>query len=413
MQLQKADAVRPIRRTADYPADAQFRWNTEILWAVDEYLQRVGSPERDEFLDAVRSGHMGLQALYTNPLTGPLRPEEMFRLTDCACRPRAAPRPAARHRHDHRHPRRELGHGAGAGARGDPYFSSGPNASDRASAAPPRRGATALLVGGPSGQDKLLYWVAEKGYRRFTRPAASRAPTRGRSSWATLTNWTRPATCTSWSSSATPSIPTTAPRISPCPTSSASGTSGTPRPVLVIDTADHLFAEFERRHGATLPAFAGDLTPYCRTAPPPRRGSWDWAPPCPSAWWHGDPGRGGGRLARPAGVLRRLAGGAPGRRAHLGRMEQRLRPRPSERRGPVAAEARLFAETADRLSRELLETVDAIEDAPAADAPPGRDQHLLMAPHRPRGAAGGAIPRRGSRRGRRRAPGAVPAPRER
>ncbi|NOX53545.1 MAG: hypothetical protein GXP27_03740, partial [Planctomycetes bacterium] len=79
-------AIEIARRTASYPPGARFKWNAEVMWAVDSYLKQASPQKRREFLNAVWRGWIGLDALYGNELTGLCRPEELFRLTDCARR---------------------------------------------------------------------------------------------------------------------------------------------------------------------------------------------------------------------------------------------------------------------------------------------------------------------------------------
>ncbi len=55
-----------------------------MLWAVDSYLKQASPKERRAFIDAVRNGWIGLDALYGNELTALCRPEELIRLVDYA-----------------------------------------------------------------------------------------------------------------------------------------------------------------------------------------------------------------------------------------------------------------------------------------------------------------------------------------
>ncbi len=80
------EAIALARRTANYPSASRFKWNVEVMWAVDSYLKRAAPKGRDEFIEAVRRGWIGLDALYGNELTALCREEELFRLTDCARR---------------------------------------------------------------------------------------------------------------------------------------------------------------------------------------------------------------------------------------------------------------------------------------------------------------------------------------
>ena len=80
------DAVALARETAGNPPGSRFRWNVEGLWPVESYLRQAGPDQRRAFVEAVRQGHIGLQANYTNILTGLCTPEELRRWTDAARR---------------------------------------------------------------------------------------------------------------------------------------------------------------------------------------------------------------------------------------------------------------------------------------------------------------------------------------
>ena len=79
-------ALELCRQTADYPPGARFKWNTEVLWAADSYLQKASPEKQQALIDAIRAGSIGLDALYGNELTGLCRPEELLRLCECSQR---------------------------------------------------------------------------------------------------------------------------------------------------------------------------------------------------------------------------------------------------------------------------------------------------------------------------------------
>lgn len=80
------EAIEAARRTADYPAGSRFKWNTEVLWAVDGYLKQASPAKQAEFLEAVKRGWIGLDGLYCHELGALCRPAELARLTDFAIR---------------------------------------------------------------------------------------------------------------------------------------------------------------------------------------------------------------------------------------------------------------------------------------------------------------------------------------
>ena len=55
-------AIREKESTAKLPTEAQARWNLEVIWALESWWNEAPREEWDSFLDAVRSGHIGLNA---------------------------------------------------------------------------------------------------------------------------------------------------------------------------------------------------------------------------------------------------------------------------------------------------------------------------------------------------------------
>lgn len=75
------DAIEMGEQTRNYPEAAQFKWNTEVLWAVEGYLQQADSNKRQSFIQAVHDGIIGLDALFGSVLTGLQKPEELMQNT--------------------------------------------------------------------------------------------------------------------------------------------------------------------------------------------------------------------------------------------------------------------------------------------------------------------------------------------
>lgn len=78
--------IDTARQTATFPPEARFKWNAEVLWAVDSYLRQARPEKRAAFAEAVTNGWIGLDAFYCHELAGLCRPEELVRLLDCARR---------------------------------------------------------------------------------------------------------------------------------------------------------------------------------------------------------------------------------------------------------------------------------------------------------------------------------------
>ena len=71
------DALKLIAQSRRYPADAQFRWNLEVMIEAQEFLKMATPEQKKAFLDAIASGHIGLDGLFANELTGLCQPEEL------------------------------------------------------------------------------------------------------------------------------------------------------------------------------------------------------------------------------------------------------------------------------------------------------------------------------------------------
>jgi alpha-mannosidase len=71
------DALKLIAQNRENPPDAQFRWNLEVMIEAREFLKIATSAQKKAFFDAIASGHIGLDGLYDNELTGLCQPEEL------------------------------------------------------------------------------------------------------------------------------------------------------------------------------------------------------------------------------------------------------------------------------------------------------------------------------------------------
>ena len=265
------DAVALGAETASYPPEARFKWNVEGLWSVESYLQQATPKERDAFAAAVRAGTIGLQANYANILTGLATPDELRRWTDGRARLRArygiGPGLTAVHSDIPGLSWTVVPALASAGVR---YFSSGPNYMPGLPDGGDRIGGTLTGLGdrpfwwrSPSGEEHLLFWMAGRGYSWFHGLNAGGAPEGGRDA---ILDYLRALTETGYPYDMVQVRYTVGgdngpvDRALPAFVKAWNERFATPR--LVIDTADAMFAEFERRHGASVPVMSGDMTPY-------------------------------------------------------------------------------------------------------------------------------------------------------
>ena len=264
------EAIALAAKTAGYPEGARFKWNTEQAWAVETYLRQAGEAERSDFVAALRRGSIGLQATLAGVLTGLCHPEELFQLTSFA---------------------RGLGELAGTpvdsvmvtdipsqswslvpalALAGIKYVSSGPNympslfdGGDRVGWALKTWGDKPFYWLSPSGKERVLFWMAGRGYSWFhglNMGSLAKAPDyRIVEYMDELAEKRYPYSMVqvryTVGGDNGPPDPDLADRVRSWNEKYAS-------PRIVIATASEMFAEFERRHGASIPEVRGDFTGY-------------------------------------------------------------------------------------------------------------------------------------------------------
>ncbi len=157
-------AMDLAEKTADYPQGSRFKWNVEVLWAVDSFLKQAPQEKRKRFLDAVRRGVIGIDALYGNELTALCRPEELMRLLDCANRLREQYGLKIDSAMISDVPGYTWGMVPVLAQNGIKYFSVGPNHCHRIGYTLDAWGDKPFYWVGPAGKHKVLFWMDGKGY---------------------------------------------------------------------------------------------------------------------------------------------------------------------------------------------------------------------------------------------------------
>ncbi len=160
-------AIELARQTQENPPGARFRWNSEVLWAVDSYLKQASPETRQAVIEAVRKGWIGLDGLYGNELTGLCRPEELFRLVDCTRRLSREHNLAIDTAMISDVPGYTWGIVPALAHSGIKYFSIGPNHIHRIGRTLSEWGDRPFYWVSPSGQERVLCWVAGHGYSWF------------------------------------------------------------------------------------------------------------------------------------------------------------------------------------------------------------------------------------------------------
>ncbi|MDT8303467.1 MAG: polysaccharide lyase family protein, partial [Sedimentisphaerales bacterium] len=249
--------IELARESADYPEGARFKWNVEVLWAVESYLKQATSNEREAFIDAVKKGWIGLDALYGNELTALCRSEELVRLVDYAQK--------LRRRYDLTInsamitdvPGYTWGIVPVLAQSGVKYFSVGPNRGHRIGYTLSTWGDKPFYWESPSGKEDILCWVAGEGYSFFHS---------GRLDSSKLFSYLKRLGDSEY------------PYDMVQLRYSIGGDNGPPDPKLseyvknwnekyayprlVVATTSEMFNEFERRYSKKVPKARGDFTPY-------------------------------------------------------------------------------------------------------------------------------------------------------
>ncbi|UKJ09269.1 hypothetical protein [Solitalea lacus] len=265
------DALQMIEQTKNLPLEARFKWNIESLWAVENYLKQATPEQKDKFVKAVKSGSIGLSALYANILTGLSQPEEMFHYTDYA-----------------QQLKKEFGFKinsamisdvpgfawttvtalANGGVR---YFSSGPNFlgenhpywGDRAGYFVKTWGDKHVWWASPSGEEKVLFWTGAKGYSSWHGMAPGGVFERGPGKIAAylneLDNNNYPYDMVQWRYNC---VSDNGPIDTAISRFVDQWNKKYASPKIVLNTTDKLFEEFEQKYGAQLQLVKGDISPY-------------------------------------------------------------------------------------------------------------------------------------------------------
>jgi alpha-mannosidase len=157
-------AVELAKKSAGNPPGAQFKWNAEVLWAVDSYLREAPPEKQQAMVEAIKAGHIELDAFYGNELTALCRPEELMRLVEAASRigRRCGVKVESAMISDV--PGYTWGLVPVLASAGVKYFSVGPNPSDRIGRTLADLGDKPFYWISPSGKEKVLCWIAGTSY---------------------------------------------------------------------------------------------------------------------------------------------------------------------------------------------------------------------------------------------------------
>lgn len=254
-----ARGLEMAKATASNPEGSRYKWNVEVLWAVESYLRRQTPEKQREFYEAVRKGQIGLDALYGNELTALCRPEELLRLFRYATRLGAqcgVPVEAAMISDV---PGYTWGVVSAMAEAGVKYWSIGPNYIDRIGSTLVHWENKPFYWVGPSGQDKVLCWVPYQGYANShkTPPAQKTRFVLDLVEGLETADYPYDLIHLRWSGYGDNAVPDEL-----IPEFVRDWNEKYISPRLILSTTAEAFRAFEQRYGARIPRVSGDWTPY-------------------------------------------------------------------------------------------------------------------------------------------------------
>ncbi|MGQ9564107.1 MAG: polysaccharide lyase family protein [Thermogutta sp.] len=247
------EALASWAATADFPPEVRFKWNVEVLWAVDSYLRQAPPEKREAFIQGVRDGAIGLQALYGNELTGLCRPEELLRLLEYSERLEETYHFTIDSAMISDVPGYTWGIVTALAHAGVKYFSIGPNGGHRIGQTLRAWGDKAFWWIAPDGKNRVLCWIPRRGYwRGFRGKEELMAYLKGLESENYPFDMVQIRHCLGDNSGPDTAISEFAKKWNE--------TYAFPK--IIIATSSEMMRSFAAKYGDTLPEVRGDFTPY-------------------------------------------------------------------------------------------------------------------------------------------------------
>ena len=79
-------ALKMADLTKDYPVEAQMKYCTEVMWAVESWYDSAGAEQKQALQTAVKNGSIELNGLFANELVSLCGPEELDRMLEAGRR---------------------------------------------------------------------------------------------------------------------------------------------------------------------------------------------------------------------------------------------------------------------------------------------------------------------------------------
>jgi len=251
--------IEIARATADYPEDSRYTWNVEVLWAVQSYLEKSSPQKQKAFIEAVKKGWIGLDAMYCNELTGLCRPEELLRLFSYSKKLADRCDVTIDSAMISDVPGYTWGTVSAMAQAGIKYWSIGTNFCARIGYTLSEWENKPFYWRSPSGEHKVLCWVPYKGYAlsHLHQSTMSEQVIFDFMTHLQKTDYPYDITHIRWSGTADNAAPD-----EKLPTFVKEWNARYASPRLVIATTAEAFRAFEKRYADRIPTYSGDWTPY-------------------------------------------------------------------------------------------------------------------------------------------------------
>ncbi|HSG67077.1 MAG TPA: hypothetical protein VK994_00125 [Bacteroidales bacterium] len=259
------EVVELWEKTRDYPEGSRFKWNTEVTWAVESYLETCSTEDKEAFIKTVQEGGIGIDGLWANELTGICRPEELMQLIqrsatiagECGVDLRSAMITDI--------PGYSWGLVPVMAKSGIRYFSPGTNVFHRIGNIKDTWGDKPFYWVSQSGQDSVLTWFPAKGYSWFHTGLGSDKPKNLLTEEPLFeyleqlekTNFPYDISIFRYNIGSD-----NGPPHAELPDIIRAWNEKYSSPKIIIATTAEAFSIFEDKYGRDLPSFSGALTPY-------------------------------------------------------------------------------------------------------------------------------------------------------
>lgn len=151
----------------EFPNEARFKWNVEVMWAIDSYLEKASPEKRKSLIEAVKNGWIELDALYANELTALCSTRELIELTESSRRVATECGVEAESAMISDVPGWTWGMAPVLANSGVKYLSMGTNQGHRIGSMIEKWGDKPFYWVSQSGQEKVLCWIHQMGYSFF------------------------------------------------------------------------------------------------------------------------------------------------------------------------------------------------------------------------------------------------------